>query len=72
MKRKVKLTHTVELVVEAVTEDEIYEFLLEHTPSEIKELVRLGCRNVEESYDEEILDGVYLDDDVQADYVIER
>lgn len=67
MKRKVRLTHTVELVVEAATEDEIYEFLLEHTPSEVKALVR----NVEESYDEEILDGLYLDDNVQADYVIE-
>lgn len=66
MKRKVRLTHTVELVVEAETEDKIYEFLTEHTPSEAKEL----AESYEESYDEEILDGIFIDDNRPADYKI--
>lgn len=68
MKRKVRLTHTVELVVEAETEDVIYDFLMEHTPSEVKEL----AENYEESYEEEILGGVYIDKDRKADYKISK
>ncbi|MBQ7818564.1 MAG: hypothetical protein IJ341_02585 [Bacteroidales bacterium] len=66
MKCKVRLTHTVELVVEAESEDKVYEFLMEHTPSEAKEL----AESYEESYDEEILDGIYIDKNRPADYVI--
>jgi len=70
MKRKVRLTHTVELVVEAKTEDELYEFLLEHTPSEVKALVHSRGGTVEESYDEEVLDAFSENELSEADYVI--
>lgn len=71
MKRKVRLTHTVELVIEGKSEDRIYDFIQTHTPSEVKKLVNSSCGDVEESYDEEILDGFSEDDFVKADYVIE-
>ena len=51
-KRLVKITHTVEVVVEAESLDEINDFLLEETPSSL--LDKAGYPNCVSSYTEDI------------------
>lgn len=55
MKYKVKLTHSVELVVDADSLDDIQDWLNEHTPTEAKELIAKRGGYVNEDYTEEVL-----------------
>ena len=65
MKCKVRLTRTVELVVEGNDEEEIMDWLCETTP---EEAYQLAGRNIPQHYEEEI---VYrAKDSVKVDYVI--
>lgn len=66
MKCKVRLSYTVEMVVEGKSEEEIAEWLSCTTPSEAKELA--GNNMVNEDYNEEIICNVR--DDSVVDYVI--
>ena len=67
MKCKVRLTRTVELIVEGTSEDVIMDWLAQTTPEEAY-LVSDG--SAEESYDEEII--CYVQEDSEVDYVIEE
>ena len=51
MKYKVKMTHTVELVIEGKTADQVIDWMYCHTPNEAKAL----AKNCVEFYDEEIV-----------------
>lgn len=65
MKCKVRLTHTVELIVEGESEEAIQDWMNSTTPGEAKELVSAP---VDESWEEEIVCRVR--DDAYVDYVI--
>ena len=67
MKCKVKLTRTVELIVEGKSEDSILDWLYTTTP-EGAYLEANGC--VDEEYSEEIICPVR--DDSEVDYVIKE
>ena len=67
MKYKVRLTRTVELIVEGKSEDSILDWLYTTTP-EGAYLEANGCVN--EEYSEEIICPVR--DDSEVDYVIEE
>ena len=66
MKARVRLTHTVELVVEGKDEDAIRDWMLFTTPGEAWDMLN---GQVEEHYEEEIIN--YVADDMPVDYVIE-
>ena len=66
MKCKVRLTYSVDLVVEGNSEDEIYDWLNNTTP---EEAYHLADGDVDENYEEEIL--CVISNDVSVDYVIE-
>ena len=65
MKCKVRLTRTVELIVEAESEDKVYDWLCETTP-EGAYLAADGA--ADDSYDEEII--CHVREDSEVDYVI--
>ena len=67
MKCKVRLTYEVEMIVDGVSEDVIYEWLACTTPQEAKDL---AVNPVCENYEEEIVG--YVDEDSDVDYVIEE
>lgn len=66
MKCKVRLTYSVDLVVEGDSEEDIYDWMNCTTPEEARILANL---NVDEHYGEEIL--CTMPNNVEADYVIE-
>ena len=65
MKCKVRLTHTVEMFVEADSEEDVQEWLLNTTPTEAVQMAKGG---VTQDFDEEIICEVREDSEV--DYVI--
>lgn len=65
MKCKVRLIHTVEMYIEAESEEDVQEWLLQTTP---QEAVDIAHNVVDQSYDEEII--CYVDDNSEVDYVI--
>jgi hypothetical protein len=67
MKCKVRLTRTVELIVEGKSEDAILEWLCVTTP---EAAYYLADGDVQDEYDDEIV--CYLADDAIANYVIEE
>lgn len=70
MKCKVKLTHTVEMLVEGSSEDAIMDWLRSTTPIEAKQLAEQNGKIVWQDYDEEIV--CQIRDDVEVDYVIKE
>ena len=66
MKCKVRLTYSVDLVVEGDSEEDIYDWLNRTTP---EDAYRFADGDVDENYDEEIL--CVISNDVPVDYVIE-
>ena len=66
VKAKVRLTHTVEMFVEAESEEAISDWLAQTTP---KEAYNLSNHNADQSYDEEIV--CFVRNDSEVDYVIE-
>lgn len=60
MVAKVRMTHTVELFIEGETEDDIQDWMNNHTPEEV---VRNGKYNTED-FDDEIICWVSGDPDV--------
>lgn len=67
MKCKVRLTRTVELIVEGKSEEQIQDWLSETTPEGAYLAADSG---VDESYDEEIV--CFVDDASEVNYVIEQ
>ena len=65
MKCKVRLTQTVEMIVEGLSEDDILEWLYSTTP---QEAIDVAMSPVDVSYDEEIV--CYVSDYDKVDYVI--
>ena len=65
MKCKVRLTHTVEMVVEAENGDAVLDWLNQTTPDRAKEMSK---NDVVEEFEDEIVSMV--DDDAEVDYVI--
>ena len=65
MKCKVKLMHTVEMIVEGESEDEIQEWLLCTTPHEAE---IIAFKAPDTTYDEEIV--CYVSEDTEVDYII--
>lgn len=70
MKCRVKLTHTVTLVVEGESEDQIQNWLNETTPEEAYLLAYDNGNQAESEYDEGIV--CVLKDDSKVDYVIKE
>ena len=68
MKCKVRLTHTVEMLVEGSSEDAIMDWLRSTTPVEAKFLAEENEKIVWQDYDEEIV--CPIRDDAEVDYVI--
>lgn len=66
MKCKIRMSYSIELFVEGKDEEEIYDWMSEHTPEEVKKMV--SNLNSEE-YDDEIICNVR--DDSFVDYIIE-
>ena len=67
MKCKVRLTHTVELIVEGENQEVIMDWLLQTTP---EGAIIAANGNTMECYDEEIL--CVVDDNADVGYVIEE
>lgn len=67
MKAKVRLSYTVELVVEGKDMDAISDWMAETTPAEA---YKMAGSVSDESFDDEILSVV--DDNVEANYIIEE
>ena len=65
MKCKVRLTHTVWMYVEADSEEDVQEWLLQTTP---QEAIDITNNYIDQDFDEEIVCHVSEDSDV--DYVI--
>ena len=57
MKYKVRLTHSVEMVVEGTSMEDVQEWLNNTTPDEAKAMA-INLELVDESYDEDILNEV--------------
>lgn len=69
MKCKVRLSYTVEMFVEATSEEAVMDWLNSTTPAEAKELAK-DRNQVYENFSEEIICNVREDSIV--DYVIDR
>lgn len=67
MKTKVKLTYSVEMIVEGESEEAIIDWLSCTTPTEAKKLA--GNNFVTEDFSEEII--CHLQDNSVVDYVIQ-
>lgn len=70
MKARVRLSHTVELVVEADSEDQVQDWLSGNTPDKAREVAEWNNRAVDEDYSEEILH--YVTEDVFPDVSIKE
>ena len=66
MKYKVKMTHTVELFVEAKSEEEVLDWMYSRTPDQVKEMTP----NCTEDYEDEIVCSV--SDNSVVDYIITK
>ena len=68
MKAKVKLTYSVELFVEADSEEAIYDWMNQTTPEEAAKQVKDNNRHISEDYSEEVI--CFVRDDSDTDLKI--